>query len=95
MPYCRHGRLALTLQMVVARPHRDGERDANLHARSARRAPRSGARRCRMTQRQRCASDPGSAHLLCRSVRAATLAAAPRRGGSRPCWPTRSGRSHW
>jgi hypothetical protein len=34
---------AVTLSMVVARPHRDGERDVNLHARSARRAPRSGA----------------------------------------------------
>jgi len=45
MPYCRLGPLTCTLAMVVARPHRDGERDANLHARSARRAPRSGARR--------------------------------------------------
>ena len=43
MPYCRRGPPTVTLHMVVARPHRDGERDANLHARSARRAPRSGA----------------------------------------------------
>jgi SAM-dependent MidA family methyltransferase len=44
MPYCPRTLLAVTLCMVVARPHRNGERDANLHARSARRAPHSGAR---------------------------------------------------
>lgn len=43
MPYCPNGARGVTLTMVVARPHRHGGRDVNLHARSARRAPRSGA----------------------------------------------------
>lgn len=64
MPYCPRMARAVTLSMVVARPHRDGERDANLHARSARRAPRSGARGVRSSAappaRDRSGSTPSS-----------------------------------
>jgi len=68
MPYCRRGPPSVTLHMVVARPHRDGERDANLHARSARRAPRSGAGGVGWHHRRWTRDRSGSALLLCRSV---------------------------
>ena len=82
MPYCRHGLPPLTLSMVVARPHRDGERDANPRALGASRSPQ----RCLMvighppSPRAR----PRIGLLLCRSVPRVAVARDACRGPTHP-----------